>query len=155
VSSKFGAARDALADALQAHDGMTVRVQRSFRHDPDAETLLHQLANYIEGCDAVVCLIGARTGAGFPQREEAAPFLARNILPPGIAEASYTQWESSSTQWEFFLARHFKRRCLTYLATSKVRPERRNPPKGDRPNLQAVFVAHVERLGGSFLASKS
>lgn len=100
VRSEFGAERDALADALRAHDGMTVRVQRSFRHNPDAETLLHQLPNYMERCDPVVCLIGTRSGASFPQPGEAAPFLARAILPPGIAEASYTQWE-------FFRARHF------------------------------------------------
>ena len=138
VSSEFGAARDALADALQAHD-MTVRVQRSFRHDPGAETLLHQLANYIESCDAAVCLIGTRSGGGFPEPDEAAPFLARGILPPGITEASYTQWE-------FFLTRHFGRHCLVYFATSAFAPEAACP-KEDRPDLQVVFAAHVKSLG--------
>ena len=138
VSSEFGAARDALADALQALD-MSVRVQRSFLYDPTAGTLLHQLANYIETCEAVVCLIGTRSGGGFPEREEAAPFLDRGILPPGIAEASYTQWE-------FFLARHFKRRHLVYVATDRFLP---NAPaeKEDRPDLQAAFATHVRALG--------
>ncbi len=138
VSSEFGAARDALADALQAHD-MTVRVQRSFRYDPGAETLLHQLANYIQHCDAVVCLIGTRSVGGFPEQDEAAPFVARGILPPGIVAASYTQWE-------FFLARHFKRRCLVYFATDKFTAEAACP-KEDRHDLQAAFAAHVKSLG--------
>ena len=63
VTSEFGPARDALADDLQGHDDVTVRVQRSFRDDPGADTLLHKLRNYIAGCDVVVCLIGARSGA--------------------------------------------------------------------------------------------
>ena len=102
VSSGFASARDRLADDLQAHD-VTVRVQRSFRHDEAAGTLLHKLRNYIESCDVVVCLIGPRSGAGFPVAPEAAAF--PGILPAGVTEASYTQWE-------FFFARHFNRRCL-------------------------------------------
>ena len=139
VSSEFASARDALADALQAHD-VIVRVQRSFRDDPDAPTLLDQLAGYIKTCDAVVCLIGTRSGAGFPKPRESPPYLAQNILPPGIAEASYTQWE-------YFLDGHFGVRRLVYFATPDFRPDQPDPPKDDRPGLQSAFAAHVECSG--------
>jgi tetratricopeptide (TPR) repeat protein len=137
VSSEFAQARDALASDLQSHE-VTVSVQRSFRHDDAAETLLHKLRNYIEHCDVVVCLIGARSGAGLPVAVEAAAF--RDDLPVGITEASYTQWE-------FFFARRFNRRCLVYLASSKFRPDKRNATPEDRPDLQAAFVAYVKALG--------
>ncbi len=137
VSNEFASARDALANDLQAQD-VTVRVQRSFRPDGAAETLLHKLRNYIEHCDVVVCLIGARGGAGFPVAAEAASFAAD--LPAGIAEAS-------STQWEFFFARHFNRRCLVYVATGAFTPDKPGATPEDRPDLQSAFLAHVKALG--------
>jgi hypothetical protein len=134
VSSEFASARDALADALQAHD-VTVRVQRSFRDDPNAPTLLHQLANYIESCDAVVCLIGARSGGGFPRPKEAESYLTQGILPPGIAEASYTQWE-------YCLAGHFGCRRLVYFATPEF-------PADSLSNFAALLQDQPVRRGGT------
>jgi hypothetical protein len=93
VSSEFGAARDALANDLQARD-VQVRVQRSFRQEARSDTLLRLLHDYIRECSAVVCVIGMRSGA-CPAPAVAAPFA--HLLPPGVTEASYTQWE-------FFLA---------------------------------------------------
>jgi Domain of unknown function (DUF4062) len=74
VTSEFGSARDALANDLQSHDDLIVRVQRSFRYDDNAETLLHKLRNYIETCDVVIFLIGTRSGTGFPTAIEAERF---------------------------------------------------------------------------------
>jgi hypothetical protein len=138
VSSEFESARDALANDLQSFDDVIVKVQRSFRHDHTAGTLLHKLRNYIEYCDAVICLVGSRSGAGFPTAVEASPFLGD--LPPGVTEASYTQWE-------FFFARRFGRQMQVYFAKDTFRRSRRNPAAGDRPELQAAFVAHIESLG--------
>ena len=45
----------------------------------------------------------------FPVPNEAAPCLARNVLPAGVTEASYAPSE-------FFLARHFGLRCLAEIA---------------------------------------
>ena len=139
VTSEFGKARDNLADALQSYDDLTVRVQRSFRHDPNAQSLLHQLAIYIKNCDAVVCLIGTRSGAGFPKPAEAAPFVSKGILPAALDRASYTQWE-------FLLASHFRRRCLVYLASQNFTPEERECPEDDIPELQSTFVEHILRV---------
>src|SRR5215467_5444137 len=89
LTSEFGAARHAVANDLQARD-MQVRVQRSFRQEAGSDTLLRLLHDYIAGCSAVVCVIGTRSG-GCPPSAAAAAFA--HLLPPGISEASYTQWE--------------------------------------------------------------
>jgi hypothetical protein len=104
VSSDFKSAREALAHALRAA-GFHVEEQDTFVQRGTAPRLLRKLHNYIEDCIAVVCLIGSRTGA-FPQPAEAAEF--PKILP--VATASYTQWE-------YFLARHFRPRLYLYVAT--------------------------------------
>jgi hypothetical protein len=107
VTSGFGAARDAVANDLQARD-LQVRAQRSFRQEPGADTLLRLLHDYIRDCSAVVCVIGTRSGV-CPSPASAAEFA--HLLPPGITEASYTQSE-------FFFARAYKRRLSLYIAVA-------------------------------------
>ena len=80
VTSEFGTARDAVANDLQARD-IGLRVQRSFRQEPGADTLLRLLHDYIRDCDAVVCVIGARSGA-CPSPAAAAEF--GTVLPVTI-----------------------------------------------------------------------
>src|SRR5215472_11372677 len=89
VTSEFGSARDAVANDLQTRD-LQLRVQRSFRQEPGADTLLRLLHDYIKECDAVVCVIGTHSGA-CPPAGAAAEFA--HLLPVGITAASYTQWE--------------------------------------------------------------
>ena len=60
VTSEFGTARDAVPNDLQARE-LQLRVQRSFRQEPGADTLLRLLHDYIRDCNAV-CVIGARSG---------------------------------------------------------------------------------------------
>jgi tetratricopeptide (TPR) repeat protein len=126
VSSEFKSAREALARALRAA-GFHAEEQDTFVQLGAAPRLLRKLHDYIEGCFAVVCLIGSRTGA-FPQPAEVAEF--PNILP--VAAASYTQWE-------YFLARHFNRRLYLYVATDAF------PRDQDLPAdpAQAQFIAHL------------
>jgi tetratricopeptide (TPR) repeat protein len=136
VTSEFGAARDAVANDLQARR-LELRVQRSFRQEPGADTLLRLLHDYIRDCDAVVCVIGRRSGACPPP---AAAAVFAHLLPSGITEASYTQWE-------FFLARHYQRRLPLYIAAADYRPDQ-DPPSGDDfPELQAAFLAHIKAEG--------
>jgi hypothetical protein len=57
------------------------------------------------------------------------------MLPPGVTDASYTQWE-------FYFARHFRRRLSIYIATDAWQPDR-PAPAGDRADLQAALLAHI------------
>jgi tetratricopeptide (TPR) repeat protein len=136
VTSEFGAARDALANDLQARD-VQVRVQRSFRQEAGSDTLLRLLHDYIAGCSAVVCVIGKR-GGGCPPPAAAAAFA--HLLPPGVSEASYTQWE-------FFFARAYKRRLSLYLAEREYRPDKDQPTGNDLPELQETFIRHIKAEG--------
>jgi len=129
VSSELGAARRAIAMDLRAR-GLSVREQEDFTQHPD--TTLHKLHDYIRDCDAVVCVIGRRDGA-MPQAEAPAQF--PGVLPAGIAEASYTQWE-------LFLARHFRRRLLRYIAEDAFYTA---VPAWDAR--QMAFVQHIKDTG--------
>ena len=131
VSSEFGQARDTLAASLRARD-LVLRVQSDFRQEEGADTTLRKLHNYIRDCAAVVCVIGRRSGA-MPAAAEAEPFGC--MLPTGVTEASYTQWE-------FFFARHYKRRLSIYIAEDTWKPER-DPTSPERPDLQKALVRHI------------
>jgi tetratricopeptide (TPR) repeat protein len=82
-----------------------------------------------------VCVIGRRGGAR-PSPAEAAEFA--HLLPSGITEASYTQWE-------FFFARVYKRRLSLYIAAAEYRPAA--PSGDDFPELQAAFIRHIKAAG--------
>jgi tetratricopeptide (TPR) repeat protein len=132
VTSEFGKARDALASDLRAR-GHEVTVQSDFKQSPDSETLLGNLADYIRDCHAVVCIVGKRCGACPPAR---ATERLKGVLPNDIKEASYTQWE-------FFLARHFKRRPYLYIAGDAYKPDR-DTAVGDRADLQNTYLQFLK-----------
>jgi tetratricopeptide (TPR) repeat protein len=137
VTSEFGQARDALAKDLGARNTL-VRVQDSFRAEATADTLLRLLHDYVRGCSAVVCMLGTRGGTCPPRAAVTAEF--RAMLPDGVSEATYTQWE-------FFFARHYKRRLSLCRATVDFKPERDRPSDGDRPDLQAAFLRYIDDTG--------
>jgi hypothetical protein len=111
-------------------------VQRSFRQEPGADTLLRLLHDYIRDCSAVACVIGNRSGA-CPSPAAAAEFA--HLLPPGITKASYTQWE-------FFFARAHKRRLSLYIAAG-YQPDPDTPSGDDLPELQAAFIELIKAEG--------
>ena len=106
VSSEFAQARDRLAADLRAR-GAFVSVQSDFRSE-QADTLLGKLHDYIRDCAQVVCVVGTRSGV-CPTVKEAEPF--RHDLPVDFTEASYTQWE-------LFLARHFRCHLSVHIAAA-------------------------------------
>jgi tetratricopeptide (TPR) repeat protein len=132
VTSEFGKARDGLAADLRSRDTL-VRVQSDFRQEAGSDTTLKKLHDYIRDCSAVVCVIGARSGA-CPPSAAAAPF--REMLPSGISEASYTQWE-------FFFARHYQRRLSIYIANPDYVPDHPESTAEDRPDLQRALIRHI------------
>jgi hypothetical protein len=131
VTSEFGKARDALGADLRSRDTL-LRVQSDFRQEAGSDTTLRKLHDYIRDCSAVVCVIGKRSGA-LPPPAAAAPF--NGMLPSGITTASYTQWE-------FFFARHFKRRLSIYIAKDDYQPDG-TPSSEDDPALQRAFLTHI------------
>jgi hypothetical protein len=138
VTSEFGKARDAVASDLRAR-GHEVTIQSDFKQSPDSETLLGNLSNYIRDCHAVVCIVGERCGACPPPR---AAERLKGVLPDGIKEASYTQWE-------FFLARHFKRRPYLYIAADGYKPDR-DTAVGDRADLQNTYLQFLKADGAHY-----
>ncbi|MGP0092687.1 MAG: tetratricopeptide repeat protein [Xanthobacteraceae bacterium] len=132
VTSELGKARDAVAADLGAR-GLSVKVQREFRQEGDADTTLRKLNNYIASCAAVICIMGKRSGA-CPPAAAAAPFAA--MLPPGIAGASYTQWE-------FFFARHHQRPRFIYIADQDYVADGPAAAECDIAGLQAAFIKYI------------
>jgi hypothetical protein len=135
VTSEFGKARDALAADLRARHEVTI--QSDFQQSPDSETLLGNLAEYIRDCHAVICLVGKRSGAYPP--ENAVERLPPGLLPAAVKEASYTQWE-------FFLARHFKRRPYVYIARDDFVADEK-AGASDRPNQQSEYAKFLKDDG--------
>ena len=138
VTSEFGKARDTLASDLRAR-GHEVTVQSDFKQSPDSETLLGNLSDYIRDCHAVVCIVGKRCGACPPPR---AAERLKGALPNDIKEASYTQWE-------FFLARHFKRRPYLYIAGDGYKPDR-DSAVGERADLQTAYLELLKTDGAHY-----
>jgi hypothetical protein len=136
VSSEFRSARNELTDDVGARD-VLVRVQEQFVPGRRPHTLLAALDAYIRGCTTVICVIGRRSGA-CPTPGAAAPFA--HVLPDGVAQASYTQWE-------YFLARHHNKECLLFLAQDTYEPDETTPHGEDFPDLQRDFVERIKRSG--------
>jgi hypothetical protein len=63
------------------------------------------------------------------------------MLPGGITEASYTQWE-------LFFARYYRRRLLRFLLKNDKWEADGAAPDYERPDLQAAFVRWLERDQG-------
>ena len=135
VSSEFRHVCDEIANDLQAHS-CDVAVQRSFGTDPRAPSLLAMLHDFIQECDGLIALIGARSGDCPP--DEAAVAYA-DMLPEGFARASYTQWEV------FFAEAHGN--PVVYLrARPDFVPHNPVPSDVDFPDLQAAHIRQLERL---------
>ncbi len=125
VTSEFEAARGLVASDLRAR-GLKVMVQEDFRQEPGADTTLRKLHNYVKDCDAVVAIMGRRSG-GFPPPAAAAEFSI--MLMPGFDCAS-------RTQWEIHFARHYGKRLSFYVAKEDYKPDRDKSSEPDDPDLQ-------------------
>ena len=94
VTRELASYREEVARVLRRKE-LEVRDQEHFRQGP--ATLLEQLRDYIEQCDAVILLVGERCGA-FPTEEHVAalgpvPVYESYRAAMGQVRASYTQWE--------------------------------------------------------------
>ena len=143
VSAEFLSYRDRLRPLL-TRQNVEVKVQEDFIVTGD-ETL-EMLDTYVQGCDAVIHLVGDMTGAmAKPQSVEAIvaryPDLASRLplaefLQPEGPCLSYTQWEAWLALW------HGKK---LFIATPQQQAPRDGLYRCD-PGQQALQQAHLSRL---------
>ena len=134
VSSEFAHARQALANHLIAH-GFEPVWQDAFPDHGNAPSLQRKLYDLVESSDAMICLLGRRSG-GYPPPDAAAPFAA--MLPRDFAEAS-------RTQWEFFFAQALGKPWRLFRAHKDWTPDDPAPPTEDFPERQAAYLAWMDR----------
>lgn len=136
VTSECGTIRNLVAAELRKQ-GLSVSVQSDFEHRPASVSVLRKLHDYIAHCAEIHCIIGGR-GGGFPPPDVAAEF--PGVLPDGMAEASYTQWEY------FFAMKYAPAQTWLYVALDAYEPDLAAPTGPDRPDVQAAFRAYLARL---------
>jgi len=143
VTGEFGRVSEALAADLRSK-GVVGKVQIDFRQEENTETTLDKLAQYVGTADAVIALVGQRSGSYPP---EAAAAKWANVLPAGVIKATYTQWE-------VHFARYYKRRLSIYFGfdqangTVHFKPESPPDPKiDDLPGQEAYALWLTETLG--------
>lgn len=133
VSGELKSYRDDVARVLRRKE-LEVRDQEHFRQGP--ATLLEQLADYIKKCDAVILLIGDCAGA-FPSDDHAAalgvvPIFEQYRQETGQARASYTQWE-------FLLAKHYRKQTYVFFTRNGFKPDNPQSETPDRRSSQAAY----------------
>ena len=138
VSSEFRSVRVQLRHDLQVM-GWDVLLQEELDLKTGS-TLLAVIDAHIQTCQAVICLIGTRSGGGYPETAEAEA--AAIPLPEGMSRASYTQYE-------YFLALKYGLTPLVGWASPDHRPETPDTDLKDPDDeaLQAIFAAHVQATG--------
>lgn len=144
VTEEFRSYRDALRTRLH-RPNVAVQVQETFIAT-GTETL-DKLDLYIKGCDAIIHLVGSRTGAfpppnaiqelkaRYPDIESRLPFLVKSF-EIGLSAISYTQWEA------YFALYH--RKALVIAAAAPEAPRDATFPPD--PVQQAAQEVHLDRL---------
>jgi formylglycine-generating enzyme required for sulfatase activity len=141
VSGELKSYRAEVARVLRRKE-LEVRDQEHFRQGP--ATLLEQLAAYIEKCDAVVLLVGNQAGA-FPSDEHAAALGVIPIYEKYLKETGQTR--ASYTQWEFLLARHYRKDTYLFLTGDGFAPDGRSNGEQDDKSSQSAYRQWIERKG--------
>lgn len=141
VSRELGSYRREVARVLR-RKGLEVRDQDHFNMGP--ATLLEKLRDYIRECDAVILLVGERSGA-FPTDEHSAS-LGPIAIFDGYRTAS-GQIGASYTQWEFLLAKHFGRKTYTFFTVPGFASDQANDEDDAARATQAAYRAWIDRSG--------
>jgi len=144
ASEEFRSYREALRNKLQ-RPNVTVHVQEDFI-STGTETL-DKLDLYIKNCDAVVHIVGDRTGAlakpATLQSIKARYLDLADRLPPIRRSIESDEPPISYTQWEAYLAVYHRRVLLIAVAAPEAPRDGDHPPD---PDLQSSQHAHRERL---------
>ncbi|MFN9289566.1 MAG: DUF4062 domain-containing protein, partial [Planctomyces sp.] len=122
--------------------GLEVRDQEHFRQG--GATLIEQLRDYIQQCDAVICLVGDQYGSSVTAQHAgvlgASEWWNRFHEATGHHEASYTQWE-------FLLAKDAKRRTWTFLTAPEFRPDGASRDTTAQQQSQSEFRRWIQQTG--------
>ena len=143
VTGEFGRVSEVLAADLRGK-GVSGKVQIDFRQEETTETTLDKLEEYVRTADAVIALIGQRSGS-YPPEEAASKW--EYVLPAGVTKATYTQWE-------VHFARHYKRRLSIYFGfdhsnpTAHFNPESPPDPKSDDLPGQTAYATWLTKALG-------
>ena len=130
VSSECGAARDLVARSLRDVD-LKVGEHKDFEGTPAGVSLVQHLEELVAQSDEVVAIVGTR--AGWVPPEDSVAEIA-HLLPPGMTEAS-------ATQWEVIFALHHGKRVRVCLASERWEPDEARPTDMTDAALQATFRA--------------
>jgi len=143
VSTEFKSYRLKLANQLGALKGhpYEVKVQEDFQQG--GHILLESLADYVRKCDLVIHLVGEASGARPTQEHE------QSLLQTlgKTDSATFSGW--SYTQWEYRLARYFKKEVLVYFAKPEAPRDFGWPIRqsDDDARLQQAHVQHIYDSG--------
>jgi tetratricopeptide (TPR) repeat protein len=139
VSGELKSYRSEVARVLRRKE-LEVRDQEHFRQGP--ATLLEQLADYIQKCDAVILLVGERAGA-FPSDDHASALGTIPIFEQYRRETGQTR--ASYTQWEFLLARHHGKPTYVFFTGDGFKPDNASSEAAD--SCQAAYRQWIEHEG--------
>jgi tetratricopeptide (TPR) repeat protein len=151
VSDEFASYRKALYKFMDGR-GATVKIQERFVQN--GHPTLSLLNSYIAKCDAVIHLVGDRTGKsdkhGIPGPENLKSLFDK--LPDLLSRLGLTQSDLGSisyTQWEALLAIYHNKPL--FIAKPKEKARRDNPPlEGEareyQRNLQSQHLKRLRRL---------
>jgi len=141
VSKELASYRDEVARVLR-RKGITVVDQRHFRQG--GTELLQTLYDYIDGCDAVICLIGDQCGL-FPSEEH------MTILEDSQNATRYREASGSTaisyTQWEYVIAQDLNKPTYLFLSTDEFEPDHQSTELIEQQTLQASYRSWIKYMG--------
>ena len=142
VSGELKSCRSRVAGALRRKDDVDVRDQDYFSQG--SATLLERLAEYIKTCDGVIVLVGDRAGA-FPSDEHVAALGAIPIFDRYRRDSGQTR--ASYTQWEFLLAKHFRKPTFVFMTGAGFRSDATDEDTAESRSFQGAYRRWIEQIG--------
>jgi len=141
ASGELASYRQEVARVLR-RKGIEVRDQEHFRQG--GAILLENLNDYIESCDAIICLIGEQCGS-LPTDEHASVIDANEHSRSFLESSGQTQ--ISYTQWELILARSHNKLIYPFFTAEGFTPDRLVQQSSEHQALQTAYRSWVKQLG--------
>ena len=140
VSNELESYREEVARVLRRRH-IEVRDQKHFRQG--GGTLLEQLRDYIDECDATICLIGEQPGS-VPGSEHVSDAGVQSEWADRLRDATGNS-DISYTQWEYLLAKTLGKETYVFLTDDGFVPDK--PPRGADSDTQACYREWIRSTG--------